>query len=231
MTAIPPPPVDTLPTPEPLRVLDSLELPAVLGHVDYARNDSFALIEAAYTERRGIYLHRAAYRAFQRMHRAAAADSVDLTILSAARSFDYQRGIWERKWKKYADLPPRERALKILEFSSMPGTSRHHWGTDIDLNNLNNDYFAAGVGERVYAWLRRHAGDYGFHQVYSDKATDGRTGYNLERWHWSYLPVAEPFRKAYNARVSYAELTGFAGAEVAGEIDVIAKYVNGIDLP
>ncbi|NJK84501.1 MAG: M15 family metallopeptidase [Saprospiraceae bacterium] len=43
---------------------------------------------------------------------------------------------------------PQERALKILKYSSMPGTSRHHWGTDIDLNSFSNSYFEQGEGKK-----------------------------------------------------------------------------------
>ena len=32
----------------------------------------------------------------------------------------------------------------------MPSTSRHHWGTDLDLNNLNNSYFTSGKGKKIY---------------------------------------------------------------------------------
>ncbi len=78
----------------------------------------------------------------------------------------------------------------------MPGTSRHHWGTDFDLNNLTNSYFSRGEGKVIYAWLKKNAGKYGFCQPY----TAGREeGYNEERWHWSYIPLARIFLREWNS--------------------------------
>ena len=51
----------------------------------------------------------------------------------------------------------------------MPSTSRHHWGTDIDLNSLNNSYFSSGKGLKEYDWLTTNANHYGFYQVYTDE--------------------------------------------------------------
>ncbi len=125
----------------------------------------------------------------------AAADQagIQLVIRSATRNFEYQRGIWERKWQRpqYMGWQDIDKARDILTYSAMPGASRHHWGTDIDLNSFENEWFTSGEGADIYAWLTAHAADFGFHQVYDDKST-GRTGYELERWHWSYLPTAGP---------------------------------------
>ncbi|MFM9004881.1 MAG: D-alanyl-D-alanine carboxypeptidase family protein [Flavobacteriales bacterium] len=43
-----------------------------------------------------------------------------------------------------------------MKFSSMPGTSRHHWGTDIDLNSVEPSYFLSGKGLLIYQWLSAH---------------------------------------------------------------------------
>ena len=81
-------------------------------------------------------------------------DSIDLKIISGTRNFYEQKAIWNRKWNLYNNLNPIHRAKKILEYSSMPSTSRHHWGTDIDLNSLNNSYFNTGKGLKTYQWLK-----------------------------------------------------------------------------
>ena len=150
-----------------------------------------------------------------------------MKIISGTRNFYEQKSIWERKWKKYENLKPNARALKILEYSSMPTSSRHHWGTDMDLNNLNNSYFEKGEGLKIYNWLLKHAKAYGFKQVYTEK-THRRTGYNMEKWHWSYMPLAETYLEFYNANISYADIIDFKGFEQAQELDVIKYYVNGI---
>ncbi|PJZ29930.1 M15 family metallopeptidase [Leptospira kmetyi] len=119
-------------------------------------------------------------------------------IVSAFRSFKDQKGIWEEKYsgKRKMREPvkgktPQEIISLILEFSSAPGTSRHHWGTDVDLNALENSYFEkGGRGEKFYNWMSKNAKRFGFCQPYSPKNSRGNKGYNEEKWHWSYAPVA-----------------------------------------
>ena len=118
-------------------------------------------------------------------------------------------------------------AIDILTYSSMPGSSRHHWGTDFDLNSLDNNFFESGDGLIIYDFLSRCAGEFGFKQVYSDDVN--RTGYKEEKWHWSYMPIAEEMLKAYNTTISTDDFSGFNGSSVADSIDVIKLYVNGID--
>jgi len=108
-----------------------------------------------------------AYEAWKKMHAAAAKDGVNLIIISATRNFDYQKGIWERKWNdaKYKGKTDTETALNILKYSSMPGTSRHHWGTDVDFNSVTPSYFTSGNGKKVYTWLLKNAATYGFEKM------------------------------------------------------------------
>jgi LAS superfamily LD-carboxypeptidase LdcB len=156
-------------------------------------------------------------------------DGITLTILSATRNFDAQKGIWERKWKRpqYEGKTDLERITDILKFSSMPGTSRHHWGTDIDLNSLEPAYFKQGKGLVIYEWLRKHGAEYGYHQTYTSKE-DGRSGYNEEAWHWSYLPLAGPMLEEYNRVITYENLSGFSGSNSAAKARVLEDFVNGI---
>ena len=179
----------------------------------------------------GLCPHRFQVHAYERMFEEAWKVGINLQILSATRNFDYQRGIWERKWDRprYMGWEDIDKAVDIMTYSSMPGTSRHHWGTDIDLCSLRNDWFASAEGARVYDWLNLNAWKYGFRQVYSNKEITGRTGYNEEKWHWSYMPLSSVFLDQYNALVLEEDIEGFLGSEVAGEIGVITDYVNGVE--
>lgn len=112
----------------------------VLGRFDYKNDSTFVKMSPAYSSKE-LYVNLKVSYAFLDMYNAAIADSVELKILSGTRNFHEQKAIWERKWNTYKNLEPTERAKKILEYSSVPSTSRHHWGTDIDLNSLNNLYF------------------------------------------------------------------------------------------
>jgi len=49
----------------------------------------------------------------------------------------------------------------------MPGTSRHHWGTDVDLFSLDNKFFESGDGKIWYSWMVQNAAKYGFCQPYT----------------------------------------------------------------
>ena len=172
------------------------------------------------------------------MFLAAQKEGHTLIIKSATRNFDYQKGIWERKWTgktlleggiNGADMVnPEARARKILLYSSMPGTSRHHWGTDIDLNSFNNDYFKKGAGVKLYQWMLKNASSFGFCQPYSNKV-DGRTGYEEECWHWSYLPISELLTEYSRANLKNEMIQGFSGSETALKVDMVNNYVLGIN--
>ena len=162
-------------------------------------------------------------------------------IRSAARSFKAQRSIWEGKWtgkrkvggvlnidKKIPDAV--QRARKILEYSSMPGSSRHHWGTEVDLNAFNNDWFASGKGKKLYSWMQQNAARFGFCQPYTAKGPDGRnTGYNEEKWHWSFVPLAGPYTEQAAQQLGNTMIRDFKGAEAAESVNIVGEYVLGIN--
>ncbi len=217
---------------------DTVPLRYLVGDVDPASDTLFAPIPEWLRGSRAGYGHRDAVASLVRMAEAAKEDRVNLRVVSPFRSYSDQVRIWEGKWNGTTavdggKLPethpdPEIRALKILEYSSMPATSRHHWGTDFDLNNLTNSWFDTGEGKQVYDWLNAHAADYGFCQVYTVKGKDRPTGYEEERWHWSYIPVAARYLAQYPSTVGYDHITGFAGSETAAKIDVIGNYVQAI---
>jgi len=218
----------------------NVELPPqeLLGKIEPSSHEGFVKINAKYTNKSNIYLRKATYEAFEHMYAAAKKEGIQLKIISATRNFASQKSIWENKWNGNTKVggedlsqtitDPAQRALKILEYSSMPGTSRHHWGTDIDLNQLNNAWFASGEGKKLYDWLQAHAAEYGFCQPYSEKGPERPDGYNEEKWHWSYMPLAHQFLRQYANKITYEDIDGFAGSGVAEEIKVIDKYVEGI---
>ncbi|MFO7979144.1 MAG: D-alanyl-D-alanine carboxypeptidase family protein, partial [Bacteroidales bacterium] len=70
----------------------------LLGKIDPATDDQFVVIEPRYASRSGMYMHQQAYRAFVEMHQAARQEGISLTIMSAMRTFDHQKRIWNNKW-------------------------------------------------------------------------------------------------------------------------------------
>ncbi|WP_179339454.1 M15 family metallopeptidase [Winogradskyella ludwigii] len=198
----------------------------VLGKFDYKTDTTFVKVSTKHAAKT-LYLNKTVYAAFIEMHKAAENDGIILTILSGTRNFAEQKAIWERKWNKYSDLKPLQRAQKILEYSSMPSSSRHHWGTDLDINSLSNSYFSSGKGKDIYNWLNENANSFGFYQVYTEK-NNLRSGYNLEKWHWSYLPLASEYLEFYNSNITVNDINTFKGAELAKDLNIINDYVNGI---
>jgi len=198
----------------------------VLGKFNFKTDPCFVKV-APELSNKTIYLQAEVYDAYIKMNALAQQDGIAFKIISGTRNFTYQKSIWDRKWNNYADLAPIERAQKILRYSSMPSTSRHHWGTDVDLNQLTNSYFESGQGLKEYKWLVKNANAFGFYQVYTSKA-DGRTGYNEEKWHWSYIPLACQYLEFYNTTITEADISGFEGSEFASELNMITHFVNGI---
>jgi LAS superfamily LD-carboxypeptidase LdcB len=74
-------------------------------------------------------------KAFEEMQKEARKAGIELEIVSAYRSYERQQRIWNRKYTSNAKqgLSPEKNIQKIIEYSTLPGTSRHHWGTDVDL--------------------------------------------------------------------------------------------------
>lgn len=224
----------------PTTISEPFTLDYLMGKFDPAKHPDFTAIALPYANREGLYLRRDALEAFIRMYEAAKADGITLRIISAARNFASQKSIWEAKWTGARTLEsgksaaaafpnPADRAREILKYSSMPGSSRHHWGTDIDLNNLNPRWFQEGEGKRIHDWLTAHGAEYGFCQPYSPKGADRPNGYNEEQWHWSYMPIASQLTAMARKELRNELIQGFQGAETATEIDIVGNYVLGIN--
>ena len=108
----------------------------------------------------------------------------------------------------------------------MPGASRHHWGTDIDFNSLNNEWFESGQGKKLFDWLESHASAFGFCRPYTEDRT---TGYNSEKWHWSYLPVSKKLTQYAKDNFNNNLIQDFDGAETVEQIDILGHYILGIN--
>ncbi len=211
----------------------------LMGQIDPTKHAAFVKLIARYTDGDGDYLlRRQTANAVERMIDSAKRDGVTLRVRSATRNFDRQAKIWGAKWRGErtlsnginlgkTTLSDSAKARMILLYSSMPGTSRHHWGTDIDFNAFENDYFETEPGLSEYNWLKANGAHFGFYQPYTSKAK-GRTGYEEERWHWSFRPLSLKLTELYEAEVTYTDIKGFDGAAVAPKVHAIKEYVLGL---
>ncbi len=219
--------------------LDSLvDKNYLLGKFEPSAHPLFVKIDPKLTTIPNGYVRKEVHQAFEKMHAAAATEGVELTIVSATRNFNAQKRIWESKWNgtrlsEGINLTtikdPEERARMILRYSSMPGTSRHHWGTDIDINSVSPAYFKTPAGMKVYNWLSGNAHHYGFCQTYTTKDSLRPTGYEEEPWHWSYTPVSSQLLQQYRKYIRFTDIKGFLGDQTAEPLDVINHYVLGVN--
>ena len=158
----------------------------------------------------GFLLEPNTAQAFKQMTIDAQKQDISISICSSFRSFEAQLNIWNNKAKgkrKVLDkasqpinintLSNQQLVSAILTWSALPGTSRHHWGTDIDVFDANNiskaalklipqEYETNGPCNKLLTWLSENAHKYGFYQPYQT----GKSGVSPEPWHISYAPKA-----------------------------------------
>lgn len=182
---------------------------------------------------RNIYLLKPVYEAYKKMCKAALAEGVKLIVTSGHRTFMEQACEWELRWNNPGESllfnNELEKAQHVLQYRSMPGTSRHHWGTDIDLNSFRLSYFETIEGKKMYTWLKKHASEYGFYQPYSTIDEKRPVGYQEEMWHWSYRPLAQYMLEKYLELVTIDDIKGFKGDRAVMHLDLFGCWVSGID--
>lgn len=145
--------------------------------------------------------------AFLEMQKAARKDSIELKIVSSFRSYAAQKRIWNRKYLRFTNegLSPEKAITKIIEYSTIPGTSRHHWGTEIDVIDaqplvegdvlLEEHFHDSGPYVKLGRWLTKNAATYGFELVYTKDRS--RKGFLYEPWHYSYSALSVGFLSTY----------------------------------
>jgi LAS superfamily LD-carboxypeptidase LdcB len=165
----------------------------------------------------GARVHRDVVGPFVELRAAAAAEGFDLAIDSGFRSFERQLSIWNRKATgklavldsqarplDITQLTPREVVFAILRWSALPGASRHHWGTDLDIYDraakppgyeiqlIPSEVETGGMFAPLHEWLDRRIAKgtaCGFFRPYDVD----RQGVAPERWHVSFAPVASTY--------------------------------------
>mgnify|MGYP000332850441 CR=1 FL=1 len=185
-------------------------------------------------------LHQSVVEHWQAMCLAAKADGIDIAIVSGFRSFDRQLAIWNAKYQglrpvkdisnnsvDISKISTFDRIKAIMLYSALPGTSRHHWGTDIDVYSpsmLGKDqslqlepweYGADGPFNRLTIWLKKHAGKFGFYLPYQEYLG----GVAPEPWHLSYYPLANEFMSLLTEEVIRQAI---AESEILGKEEILS---------
>ena len=196
------------------------------------------------------FLHRDIVDDWSALQAAASSVGFDLAAVSAYRSFERQLVIWNEKAEgqrplldangellDVAQLDDRSIVFAILRWSALPGGSRHHWGTDIDVYDraavpsdfnvqlIDDEVERGGVFSPLHDWLddqidKQQAN--GFYRPYQG-VIDG--GVAPERWHLSHQVTAEHFSRLLNAETLYNVLKKEKGMRLR---DTVLENFNEI---
>ncbi|MDE0842108.1 MAG: M15 family metallopeptidase [Porticoccaceae bacterium] len=150
----------------------------------------------------------------------AAAQGFDLCVCSSYRSFQRQVEIWNDKFcgrrpvldqlsrpLRLDDLSDWQQVEAVLRWSALPGASRHHWGTDVDvydaaampqgyrLQLIPEETQRGGVFASMHAWLDTELESIDdFYRPYAEDLG----GVSPEPWHLSYAPLARHYAALHN---------------------------------
>ena len=139
-----------------------------------------------FTEIRGKILERQTAEQLEKMLIKAENEGVEIQIISAYRSVEYQKNLFEKSieeqvkdGKFYSD------AVKIVSKSlALPGSSEHNTGLAVDLGTPGSDDTQDDFYKTPQAkWLCRNASDFGFILRYP-RMKEHITGFIYEPWHY-----------------------------------------------
>jgi len=185
-----------------------------------------------------ILLEKETYSAFIKMKDAAEKDGIIIKLVSGFRDFYRQQMIWNNKYKKFTNefsLDGPTAIKEIIRFSTIPGTSRHHWGTEIDIidKNFQNEkdlliskkYEEGGIFNSLKKWMDKNSKRFGFYIVYDDDSN--RPGFEYEPWHYTYKPISDLYQREFlklNLK-SIISKTKVEGKEFIND-EFIKKYID-----
>jgi LAS superfamily LD-carboxypeptidase LdcB len=201
-------------------------------------------------------LQRDVLEPFLAMKEAAGLEGIAIETVSSFRDLAGQQGIWDRKYRgerplfdrdgnvlDHARLAEAELIDAIVCWSAVPGGSRHHWGSEIDVIDraavpdgyrvrlLPDEALPGGVFHRLHRWLDENMARYGFYRPYRTY----RGGVYPEPWHLSYAPVSTVALKALTAELfeETVRASDILGKRIVLErIDEIyRRYVANVDAP
>lgn len=200
----------------------------------------------------GCLLHAQTLKDFERLRRQASTYGFDIAIASSFRSFERQLMIWNNKFNgirpvfnqhgqkvNMTNLTDWQKVQAILVYSAMPGTSRHHWGTDLDIYDRAavakdyqlqldpSEYQQGGPFHLLTLWLSDNLESFNFYRPYNRDLG----GVAPELWHLSNKPVASGYASAFakNApkllnMLEKVQISGFSAIEQHFDY-ILQRYV------
>jgi len=137
--------------------------------------DELASIPSKFTIKDEVF-HARALPFLTSLLEAAEADSIDLSVTSAYRSFNRQAELKSQYVQTYGS--------GANTFSADQGYSEHQLGTTIDfVSNENGNNLSGFESTKAYEWLQQNAHKFGFTLSYPDD----NQYYQFEPWHWRFV--------------------------------------------
>ena len=191
----------------------------------------------------GAAVHRDVLEPYLALKAAAAEDGIELKIMSGFRDIEAQLRIWNAKYRGERSLYDAEGGIRdhasldaqqlldgILCWSALPGASRHHWGTDVDVIDraavpenyrvrlVAGEFETGGVFQRLPVWLGENMLRFGFFCPYAEY----RGGVYPEPWHLSHVAIST---------IALRALTPDLVAETVRASDILGKEQVLAQLP
>lgn len=135
-----------------------------------------------------LYINKEAYENFLNMKNDMNKENLNIRIISAYRSYDYQESLYDKYLQK-------DKQEIVDSYSARAGYSEHHTGLAIDVDNEKLDYNRFYL-TKEFIWMNDNAYKYGFILRYP-KGKEHITGYKYEPWHYRYVgkEIAEYIKK------------------------------------
>jgi LAS superfamily LD-carboxypeptidase LdcB len=201
-------------------------------------------------------LQRDTLEPFLAMKKAAACDGIEIEIVSSFRDFAAQQRIWDKKFlgerplydahgdvREHSTRSDTELIDAIVCWSAVPGGSRHHWGTDLDVIDraalpagyrvrlMPDEAQPGGVFHALHRWLDDNMARFGFFRPYRTH----RGGVFPEPWHLSYAPVSTPALQGltlelFEEAVRQSSMHG-RDQVLARSAALYCQYVANVDAP
>jgi len=146
-------------------------------------------------------------------------DGLEIAIISSFRSFEQQLSIWNDKWQGHRPVYSRhgrllnidkmsdvEKYKAISLWSALPGLSRHHWGTDLDVflaepiqsgykvKLMPQEFSKNGVCSELNSWMDKNLNGYGFFRPYRSF----QQGISEEPWHISHRATSQEILDSFS---------------------------------
>ena len=159
----------------------------------YEPND-LEKIDIKYSNENKLLRHEARI-AFEHLASDALKLGYKITAVSAYRTYEYQRNLFNHYKEKYGD----EYALNC---SAKAGHSEHQTGLAVDVSGSNNSYDDFHESDE-FEWMEANAHKYGFILRYQEDKTN-ITGFKYEPWHYRYVGV-DNAKKIYDNDLTLEE--------------------------